>query len=292
MKKKKFFDSGFIRFVEIAFFAVVCALFIKTFVIEAFRIPTGSMEKTLLAGDFLLVNKLVYGASSPKYLPFSEKKIPYFTLPALVEPRNNDIIVFEFPGKLNEIEPEHNTNYIKRCIGIPGDTIKIINKRVFVNNKPFAFPETGIVDFTDTSPKGFFNQKIFPYGSGWNEDNYGPIFIPGKDSTVKLTLNNISQWEELINREYGDTVVSIRDNQIYINNVREKYYTFQKDYFFVMGDNRDDSYDSRFWGYVPRDNIIGEAIIIYWSWDPSVEVSGISNFLSPLRLGRIFQFIN
>ena len=149
MKKKKISNNGFLRFFQIAFLAVASALFIKTFVIEAFRIPTGSMEKTLLSGDFLLVNKLVYGASSPKYLPFTKVRIPYFTLPSLVEPKNNDIIVFEFPGKLNELEPQDYTNYIKRCIGIPGDTVKIINKRVFVNNKLAELPENGIVDYTE-----------------------------------------------------------------------------------------------------------------------------------------------
>ncbi|MBU2493695.1 MAG: signal peptidase I [Bacteroidetes bacterium] len=292
MKKNKILNGSFIRFIEIAFLAVMSALFIKTFVIEAFRIPTGSMENTLLSGDFLLVDKFVYGASSPKYFPFTNTRIPFFTLPSLVEPENNDIIIFEFPGKSNEMESGESANYIKRCIAIPGDTLKIINKRVFVNNKLFPFPENGIVDYSEVTPKGFYNQKIFPKGSGWNEDNYGPIFIPGKDSTVRLTVKNISQWEEIINREYGDTVVSVNGNQVYINNNPEKYYTFKNDYFFVMGDNRDDSFDSRFWGFVPRDNIIGEAILIYWSWDPSIEVSGISNFLSPLRFGRIFQFIN
>lgn len=292
MKKKKLSNGGFVRFFQIALLAVASALFLKTFVIEAFRIPTGSMEKTLLSGDFLLVNKLVYGASSPKYFPFTNTKIPYFTLPSLVEPQNNDVIVFEFPGKLNELEPDEYTNYIKRCIGIPGDSIKIINKRVFVNNKLEVFPEDGIVDYSNVSPKGYFNQKIFPRGARWNEDNYGPIYVPGKDSTVKLSVRNISQWEELINREYGDTVVSVKGGKVYIENSPANYYTFKKDYFFVMGDNRDDSYDSRFWGYVPRDNIIGQAIIIYWSYDPSIEITGISNFLTPIRMSRIFRFIN
>lgn len=290
--KKKLLNSGIIRFFEIAFFAVVTALFIKTFVIEAFRIPTGSMEKTLLAGDFLLVNKLVYGASSPKYFPFTNIQIPYFTLPSLAEPDNNDIIIFEFPGNADELETQQSANYIKRCIGIPGDSVKIINKRVFVNNKLFPFPENGLVNYEEVTPAGYYNPKIYPKNSGWNEDNYGPIFIPGKDSTVKISVNNISQWEEIINREYGNKVVSIKENKVYINDEPVKYYTFKNDYFFVMGDNRDDSYDSRFWGLVPRENIIGEAIMIYWSWDPTVEVNSVVNFLSPLRLGRIFQFIN
>ena len=292
MKKNKIFNGSLIRFIEIALFAVASALFIKTFVIEAFRIPTGSMEKTLLAGDFLLVNKLVYGASSPKYIPFTNIQIPYFTLPSLAEPKNNDVIVFEFPDKLYEAKSLENANYIKRCIGVPGDTLKIINKRVFINNKLFPLPENGIINYEDVTPSGYYNQRIFPKSSGWNEDNYGPIFIPGKDSTIRITLSNITQWEDLINSEFEDTVVTIKEDQIYINNLPEKFYTFKKDYFFVMGDNRDDSFDSRFWGYVPRDKIIGEAILIYWSWDSSVEVSGIFNTLSPLRLGRIFQFIN
>jgi len=116
-------------------FAAIAAFLIKTFLIETSRVPTGSMEKTILVGDFLFVNKFVYGSSSPRSIPFTNISLPYFQMPALREPKHGDIVVFEFPGDKDELVPTELSNYVKRCIGVPGDTIKIVDEVVFVNGK-------------------------------------------------------------------------------------------------------------------------------------------------------------
>jgi len=118
-------------FIESLLFAAIAAFFIITFVIQNTRIPTGSMENTILVGDFVLVNKFIYGSSSPKYIPFTEIELPYFTLPSLREPRRKDIVVFEYPGHRDQLRADElGVNYVKRCIGLPGDTVQIINKVV------------------------------------------------------------------------------------------------------------------------------------------------------------------
>ena len=122
------------EFFEQLFFAAVAAFLIITFVIQNTRIPTGSMEDTILVGDFVLVNKFIYGSSSPKYIPFTEVELPHFRLPAIKEPKAGDIVVFEYPGDRDLLfATERGVNYVKRCIGTPGDTIVIIDKVIFLN---------------------------------------------------------------------------------------------------------------------------------------------------------------
>ena len=134
--KEKFKD-----FISSISFALVAAFLIITFIIQNTRIPTGSMENTILVGDFVLVNKFIYGSSSPRYIPFTNISIPYFTLPALREPKANDIVVFEYPGEKDRLYArERGVNYVKRCIGTPGDTIRIINRVVYINGKEFKRP--------------------------------------------------------------------------------------------------------------------------------------------------------
>ena len=128
-------------FISSISFALIAAFLIITFLIQNTRIPTGSMEDTILVGDFVLVNKFIYGSSSPRYIPFTDIALPYFTLPALREPKANDIVVFEYPGEKDRLYArERGVNYVKRCIGTPGDTIRIINRVVFVNGKEFKRP--------------------------------------------------------------------------------------------------------------------------------------------------------
>ncbi len=282
----------FKRSAEIVMLAVIAALIFKTFFFEAFRIPTGSMENTLIAGDFLLVNKLVYGPATPKYFPFTDKKIPFIKLPGIQKPKLNDIVVFEFPGKQDEVFINRQSNYIKRCIGVPGDTIKIVNKKLFVNSKFVEFPKAGKLIKDDFSPRGIEDLRIFPKNRNWNEDNYGPVFVPGKDIEVELNYKNIGQYKKVINLEHEEYVVSTRGTKVFINGIETNRYKFKHDYYFVMGDNRDDSYDSRFWGFVPEDKIVGEALLIYWSWDANIPVSNVSQLFSSIRWNRILQLIN
>jgi len=226
-RKKK---SAIREWFEALLFAAVAALIIRTFFIEAFRIPTGSMEDTLLIGDFLLVNKFIYGARTPDRIPILNIKIPYIRLPAIREPRRGDVIVFRYPR-------DERLDYIKRCIAVGGDTVEIRNKVVYVNGK--RVPDPPLAKYSSyTLPPGKIERGIYPPGAG-NRDNYGPVVVP-------------------------------------------------EGYYFMMGDNRDNSADSRYWGFLPRENIIGKALIIYWSWDKNVP---LYRFFKKVRWSRIGKII-
>ena len=289
MKTQK---QKFIEFWKNLLFAAIAALIIKTFLIETSRVPTGSMEKTIMVGDFLFVNKFIYGSSSPRTILFTDVKLPYFQLPALREPKRGNIVVFEYPGDRDELSPAIINNYVKRCIGIPGDTIEVVDKVVFVNGKeaPRAQQIQYINDYC--TPKGVINSHIFPKGGHFNEDNYGPVVVPRKGEMINLTTDNIEQWQTIIDREFGDNVVTVEGNQIMIKGKPVTSYILKQDYFFMMGDNRDDSADSRFWGFVGRDKIIGQALMIYWSWDPSIPFSDFFNLLGSVRIGRIAKLVH
>ncbi len=280
-------------FIQQLLFAAVAAFLIITFIIQNTRIPTGSMENTILVGDFVLVNKFIYGSSSPRFIPLTDIEIPYFTLPAVREPRRKDIVVFEFPGMRDRIEPaDPGVNYVKRCIGIPGDTIQVINKVVYVNGKQFWIPSHIKYMSPYIKPKSYIEPRIFPKGMPWNEDNYGPLIIPKKGYTIKLTLDNVERWRTTIDREYGKRVVTIKGNHVEIEGQPVTSYTFKKNYYFMMGDNRDDSLDSRFWGFVPRDRIVGEAFITLFSWDRNIPFSDLFRLLGSIRLDRVLKLLN
>jgi signal peptidase I len=281
-----------VDFVKNLLFAAVAALIIKTFLIETSRVPTGSMEKTILVGDFLFVNKFVYGSSSPRNIPFTNIALPYFQLPAIHEPERGDIVVFEYPGDRDEMYSAEIMNYVKRCIGEPGDTIEIIDKVVFVNGIEAKRPEQIQYISPYVTPAGAANPRIFPKGSNFNEDNYGPIYVPKKGDKIPLTLETVEKWRPIIDREFGRRVVTMDGSQILIDGKPADSYTLKQDYYFMMGDNRDDSADSRFWGFVPRDKIVGQALMIYWSWDPSIPFSDFFNLLSTVRLNRIAKLVH
>jgi len=211
IKKKK---SVVREYAEAIAIAILLALFIRTFVVQAFKIPSGSMLPTLLIGDHLLVNKFIYGIR----VPFSGK-----VLVPLKDPKSGDIIVFKFPK-------DRSIDYIKRVVGIPGDKIEVKNKKVYRNGK---LAEDPFAHFTSTT--------ILP-GSVSPKDNFGPITVPeGK--------------------------------------------------YFVMGDNRDNSSDSRFWGFVETNDVLGKAMIIYWSWDIDKPLLSVDRF-SSIRWGRLADIIH
>jgi signal peptidase I len=272
--------------------AFAAAIVLKAFFIEAYKIPTGSMENTLLPGDFIIVNKAAYSISTPNNIPLTNIKIPSWQIIKYSEPMRNDVIVFEFPGLPAELKPSASVNYIKRIIGIPGDSIQLKDKQVFVNGKIFDLPMLALPGANSDKIHKLSSKRIFPQGRDWNNNTYGPVIIPVKGSTIQLNHDNIVQWEMLINREAGKKVVSIEGTVITINGTPAKSYTFKKNYYFVLGDNRDDSLDSRYWGLVPQDAIIGKAQLIYWSWDSNSTVDGITGFFSSIRFGRIFSAID
>jgi signal peptidase I len=298
-KKPETFQEKVIEFFRQLFWAAVAAFFIITFIIQNTRIPTGSMEDTILVGDFVLVNKFIYGSSSPKYIPFTETEIPFFRLPAFKEPKAKDIVVFEFPGDRDQLfATERGVNYVKRCIGTPGDTIEIKDKVVFVNGKEFWIPpfikyyRGRYGSFLKPIPKGVAEPRIFPKGMPWNEDNYGPLVIPKKGMTIPLNRYNVEQWRTIIDREYGERVVDLKNGIVTINGLSVSSYTFKKDYFFMMGDNRDDSLDSRFWGLVARDMVVGQAFITLFSWNRDIPFSQLFKLLGSIRLDRVLLLLH
>jgi signal peptidase I len=281
------------EFFEQLFFAAIAAFFIITFVIQNTRIPTGSMEETILVGDFVLVNKFIYGSSSPRYIPFTEVELPYFTLPAIKDPQPKDIVVFEYPGDRDQLyATERGVNYVKRCIGTPGDTIEIINKVVFVNGKEFWIPSHIKYLSPFAKPKRMIEPRIFPRGMPWNEDNYGPLVVPYKGYKINLSPDNVEQWRTTIDREYGKRVVDIKNNVVTIEGIPVSTYTFKKDYYFMMGDNRDDSLDSRFWGFVARDMVVGEAFITLFSWNRDIPFTDLFRLLGSIRLDRVLLLLH
>jgi len=298
-KKPETPKEKIIEFFRQLFFAAIAAFFIITFIIQNTRIPTGSMKDTILVGDFVLVNKFIYGSSSPKYIPFTQIELPFFRLPAFKEPQSTDIVVFEYPGDRDQLHAsELGVNYVKRCIGTPGDTIEIIDKLVFVNGKEYWRPphikyydgKSG--NFLKPKPRGYSDPRIFPKGMNWNEDNYGPLVIPKEGSTISLNKYNVEQWRTIIDREYDKRVVDVKDDVVLINDIPVSSYTFKKDYYFMMGDNRDNSMDSRFWGLVPRDLVVGQAFITLFSWDRDIPFSQFFRLIGSIRMDRVLLLLH
>lgn len=388
-KEKK----GAVReWVDAIIFAVVAATIIRVFFIEAFTIPTPSMEKSMLVGDYLFVSKVSYGARSPMTpiaFPFAHhtmplintksyvewQKLPYFRLPGFGSVERFDATVFNYPegdtvalnfqnqsyyqllrdhGRKNVWNPNYKLpqvvdgrrgyvpmgeiqvrpidkreNYIKRCIGLPGETLEIKDREVWIDNKMIDNPEktqflydvytTGALNTRmlkkqfDINPDDLFELKkgeqyamfmssdvaaevlefsnvseviprnekkreanidgkvrpIFPNHPdyNWTADNFGPLWIPKAGETVDLDEYNLPLYERAIGYYEGNDL-ELRNGKIYINGVESTSYTFKQDYYFMMGDNRHNSADSRFWGFVPNDHIVGKAVFIWYSRDP------------------------
>jgi signal peptidase I len=280
--------SKFKEYFDALLFAGLVALILKIIFVEAYRIPTGSMENTLLVGDFLLVNKFVYGATTPRSIPFTEIRVPFFRFPALKDPKRGDVVVFDFPGNTNELRSREVINYIKRLVGEPGDTVQIINKTLYVNSKEFPNPPDS--KFSENISSSTYTD-IFPKGMPWNDDNYGPVVVPKKDDVIKITPDNLNQWKTFIQRE-GHSIRLTADNKIFIDETENSSYKVEKNYYFMMGDNRNNSSDSRYWGFMPEDNIIGEAMIIYWSWNPEIPFSEFGKLFDSIRWDRIAKVIH
>jgi signal peptidase I len=373
-------------------FAVVAASIIRIFMVEAYTIPTSSMEKSMLVGDFLFVSKLSYGPklpNTPLAFPFVHHtmpltqytksyvewiKWPYYRFPGTTTVKHGDVVVFNYPdgdtvalkvqnqsyyglvrqvgydrvnsdkfnfGDIVSRPVDKRENYIKRCIGLPGDTLKIVDQLVYINGKPLDFPElsqfmykvktdgnpinkrilskldiTEDVQMTESGdqvltltqesvaalkkmpnvisvekiiqPAGFWQPYIFPFDSSyaWNVDNFGPLFIPKAGSTVQLTLANLKLYERIINA-YELNSLEVKDGKIFINGKESTSYTFKMDYYWMMGDNRHNSADSRFWGFVPYDHIVGKAVFVWLSLD-----SNKSWFGGKIRWSKLFRSVN
>jgi signal peptidase I len=287
--KEKKFLSVLIEYGKTIFFTLLAALLLKIFVIDAYRIPSTSMENTLQIGDFLLVNKLSYGIRTPRHIPLLAQTIPSCSFSLFQNIHRGDVVVFEYPGGRDEIKTSESVNYIKRCIGVPGDTVEIRSGLVYVNKTMTPFPQQGIP--TD-HPSGLsFRQpkEMFPQGATYTDVNYGPVIVPQQGDLIALDRATIDQWQVLIERE-GHTVQPSADT-ILIDGSAALTYKVRQNYYFVLGDNRDNSLDSRYWGFVPDDYLIGEALLVYWSWDTEVPVTNLSEKLSTIRWKRIGTLI-
>ncbi len=266
-------------------------LLLNSFVMASFEVPTGSMEDTVMTGDFLFVNKFIYGGTTPYTIPFTSIRLPHFRVPGFRKIERGDVIVFDWPGDRDlKTKPEIQTWYLKRCIGLPGDTLKIINKIVYVNGEVFPNPPHLKFLRSEISPAGYAEPRMFPRGASCNTDNYGPVVIPKKGMIIHLDYYNFDQWEVFIAREGHNA--ELRAGKIYIDGSEADSYIVQRDYVFGMGDNRDDSLDSRFWGFIPVEDVIGTPMIVYWSWDPNIEVYKLSDKLRTIDFSRVGQIIH
>jgi signal peptidase I len=278
------------KFLKFIIFLILIAVIIKGCVCDVCKIPTGSMENTLLIGDYIVVNKVSYKLTTPVNIPMTDIKIPNADLFNFKKPERNDIIVFDFPGQLNEFEPPYPYYFIKRLIGKPGDTVEIKQRKVYVNGVLIEPPEGAIAN-SEIIKKGVNDPLLFSPGKNWNIDNYGPIVVPKRGDVIDITRENIKYWGMLINRELEKKTVSTEGSVITIEGTPVKRYTFRKDYYFVLGDNREDSMDSRYWGFVPEESIIGKASFIYWSWDPFVSLVDVKELFGSIKWRRVFKGI-
>ncbi len=286
-KKKK---TKFGIFIRIILLILVIVFLVKSFLFDAFKIPTGSMENTLLVGDDILVSKLAYVFHTPRYIPFTSIYIPSADLFSISKPERGDVIIFKFPYG-SELPDDNSVNLVKRIIGLPGDTIQIIKQEVYVNGVKTEFPVTAKLNRDDKMAAGISEKGIFPADTNWNKDNYGPIVIPKEGDLIDLNPENAAMWKPLIDRELGMNTLSVEGTVITLDRKPVHGYTLTKDYYFVLGDNRENSMDSRYWGFVPKDMIIGRAFIIYWSWDPYIPNRKFYNIVEPIRFGRLFKKI-
>lgn len=239
-------------------------ILLNNFVIASFLVPTGSMENEVLTGDFLMVNKFIYGASTPRNIMFTDIRLPWTTLPGLKDVQRGDVIVFEFPGMRDEVKSEAFTFYLKRCMAVAGDTLEIRNRVVYINGQAAPIPKNMKFDHLRILPPTFRDDRSFPPTSMFNEDNYGPVVVPKKGMTIALSPQNYPQWEIFIQRD-GHLPELKSDGTVTIDGKVTASYVVEKDYVFGMGDHRDNSLDSRFWGFIPRENIVGTPMFVYFS---------------------------
>lgn len=408
--------------VDALVFALVAVYFINLFFFQNFVIPSSSLEKSLLTGDYLFVSKVSYGPripETPLSMPLTQHTLPIINTKSYIEwphwdyrrvkglghVKLNDIVVFNYPAgdtlcsadtykdqdyyalcsyigksllasqgmeqpdlkamnpvaqrdylesvmamgrkymKDNPVEygeiitrpTDRRENYVKRCVGLPGQTLQIKNRIVYLNGKANKEPDNvqysyyvklkgqmptelmdelgisnedmaslnqyGYLPLTQKAAKKLAARKdivadirlntdaqtgdLYPLNTytGWTRDNYGPVWIPKKGATVKLNMKNIAVYERPI-RAYEHNNLKVKDGQIYINGRLAHSYTFKMDYYWMMGDNRHNSADSRYWGFVPEDHIVGKPIFIWWSHNP--DHPGFSG----IRWSRLFNFVD
>jgi len=265
-------------------------IIIKGLFLGAYHITTSSMRNALIEGDFVLVKKASYQIKTPEKFPFTSLKIPSFTILKRQKPERNDVVVF----KMNEYLVDSSLadlDFVKRVIGLPGETIQLKDRSVYIDGEEINNPST--VTFNLNSPF-FYNraeQKFYPFNDKtWKINFYGPVKVPQRGDTIHINPKNISVWQPLINYESGGKFINVEGTVITFKGRPITEYIIQRDYYFVLGDNRFESVDSRFFGFVPEDEIIGKVWMIYWSVNPKIE-TGFWDLFNALRFDRITKSI-
>jgi len=371
--------SGAGEWISSITFAIIAATLVHTYFMQPYTIPTSSLEKTLLVGDFLFVSKFHYGARTPMTtvatpmlhdtvpaipVPFTKIKLtkkfrsylnkpqlPYFRLPGFQKIKRNDIVVFSWPADTVEQffkktnrrirKPiDKKSNYVKRCVAIAGDSLEIRDGYIYINGKRTVLPDRAkpqyyfkvntdgqrlsnnmlinrfkvreggisqdgnyLLNLTDKDAAKLaknpavksMNKQITPKGKGenvfpnvasleWNKDNYGPIYIPEKGKTVQLTKKSLPFYKKIIT-EYEKNTLIVNGDEILINGKDADSYTFKQNYYWMMGDNRHNSEDARYWGYVPFDHVVGKPVFIWFSWN--TDGKGINK----IRWERLFTTV-
>ena len=275
---------------------VVSVLILKAAVIEAYNVPTGSMETTIKIGDFIMGNKFIYGIRTPDWIgiPWTNFgfSVPYYRLPGFEQPTTGDVVIFRYPNDKwpgIQIGPhDPSLSYVKRCIAGPGQTLQIIAKDVFVDGVQFDLPEHGSASTLNLYDEEYEEGAIFPRGVG-NRDYFGPVHIPAKGDTLLFSKVNLDLSVNVISLE-GHQVEPSISGQLKIDGETSDHYVCEQNHYFMMGDNRDNSHDSRYWGMVPESNIIGEAILTWLSWEQTEP--NLLKRIFKLRPGRMFRLID
>lgn len=403
-------------------FAIIVATLVHTYIIQPFTIPTSSLEKSLLVGDYLFVSKFHYGARVPSTviaapmvhdsLPFTgtasylkKPQFPYTRIPGIQKIKNNDIVCFNWPadtlatmwgdtsGKFTYKPVDKKTNYVKRSVGIAGDSLEMRNGYFYINGKKNDLPERAKLQFyytyeskkpidKNSFPKFLIHKErtgvykilseywenskvqnaikkngnlskigsdsiytevagsinpdfarklkmfsvenkininlteeevarlskypltvsinkinheadkaIFPHIEelGWSQDNFGPIYIPKAGTTVKIDSESLPFYEQII-KNYENNDLQVVGDHIFINGVKSNSYTFQQDYFYLIGDNRHNSLDGRYWGYVPFDHVLGKPVMVWFSWDANAP--SLVAKLKSIRWDRMFTTVH
>lgn len=258
--------------IKILLLAFLFIILIKSFFLSAYEVPTSSMKNALYDGDFILVSTASYNIATPNRLPFTSVRLPVINLIPLSDPERNDIVVLEMPAVLFNEGSEEVTNYVKRVIGLPGETVSLTKGNVHVNDN--LLKEAGSVRQPNqlSADHLITDTDIFPSKENQNRNNYGPYYIPKKGDTIEVSPNNISDWHYLINRDLNKKSVSVEGTVITIEGKPVNQYVYKNNFYFLLGDNRENSIDSRYWGLIPESVILGKAIMVYFSKSKSGKI--------------------
>ena len=288
---RKFFKKLY-KFFKILFLVALIALIIKAFAIDAFQIPSISMENTLMPGDFILANKFTYHISTPREIPIAELPIPQYKLFEVGRPEINDVVIFEFPRGFENDSLRGGSKYVKRLIAGPHDTLKITDGKIFVNGNNIQLPVTFKNLKYEQKDSWIRDEIIYPPGAKWNRVSYGPIVIPAKGDTIKIAPENFERFKSIIVMDRGERSLLSEGTLVTLDGRAISEYVLKQDHYFVIGDNFEASMDSRHFGFITDKMIVGKAMFIYWSYDSRKVAPGPLGFLSAIRADRIFKGLN